>query len=106
MGLFKDTRARERIEELRSNCESSFETAKGDMMIVKNRIEMIEAWESTRKKPYPTEEVVNELKELRIYCDNLLHRIESIEANYQHYTLNRFDVLEQKIDQIKKKLEG
>ncbi len=43
-----------------------------------------------------------ELQKLRIYCDNLLKRIESLEQNYHNYTLNRFDVLEQKINQIKK----
>jgi hypothetical protein len=92
MGLFKDTKARERVEELQTQAHLTL----GKVLEL----------EAERVKPLLSQNEATELKELRIYCDNLLHRIESLEANYRHNTLNRFDVLEQKIDQIKKKLEG
>jgi hypothetical protein len=92
MGLFRDTRARERIEELQTQAH----------LILGKVLEL----EAERVKPLLSQNEAAELRELRIYCDNLLRRVESLEQNYQHYTLNRFDVLEQKIDQIKKKLEG
>jgi hypothetical protein len=91
MDLFKDKRAREQIYELQSQ---------GFMTLGK-----VMELEAERTKPLLSQNEAAELKELRIYCDNLLRRIESIEANYHHNTLNRFDVLEQKIDQLKKKLD-